>query len=549
MYSAGFNGFGRKTESNRPGLVSSITRKAEAFFKKSAVVAEPGNVEKTTATGYSAVDSNVNVSKIQKLGSTRKGIYTDLDEMDSNDEIASRALSIIADCTVGYEETDTDAFKWKVGSKDKKVQEILDDLKIRLNLGNQAWHIVRNAVKFGDEYREVVIDNNGIIQRFVHLPAFTVWPNRDERNIRIPGWEQRIDNVKPGEGIQFKEWQIISFSCGPKNGEFGTGLMTSARRTWRRLQKIEDGMVTARISRAYDKLKHKVPVKESWDESKRRRAIEEYKTIITKKKVIGSDGSIYESKNPISVETDFFIPDDGTGKGDIDTIEPKNAQLQNLNDVEYFRDKMVTCSTVPKHYLNLGANTTKGALSSGGTSLEDIQFARTLRQAQSTLRKGLLELAALALYLQGYFIDEHDVNVDLPKISTEDFLHTSLTRLNMAKAAQVFSQILGGMPVDLMASKFMMLDDEEKEILREFVKNPNAPGSIKTFAAGNFSRTFDDRITSPNGTAPPKNAKMQDLVNLLTNILVQGDEGEDRREYIEARVTDALLSALDRSTV
>lgn len=237
-------------------------------------------------------------------------------------------------------------------------------------------------------------------------------------------------------------------------------------------------------------------------------------------------------------------------------LEAKNWQLQNIDDLEYSRDRMLIASTVPKQYLNLGTNM-KGALAGGGTSLEDIQFARNLRYNQSVLKEGLLELAATAMFFQGLRLEDFGCVIKMPHISTEDFLHTSLTKLNMAKAAQVFSQILGGMPVDIMATKFMMLDDDEKKILEKFVgTGENRAGDGSTNAAKGFTTTFDRAIGSPNGTKndPQRkgNPTVQDVVDALTElVMLTQDEVEksgikfnlgypERREMVVQSLIDSI---------
>src|SRR5579872_3809144 len=406
-----------------------------------------------------------------KIGWDRRAVYSDLREMDSSDPLISTALDIIADCATGYEDTSVDSFEWLMDRNDdqaKAAMVILNEMKLRLELGAECWQIVRGFVRNGEEFREVVWDESGIARRLKHLPSYQISPMLDGFGNKQPGYQQRLDGAQYGKPIDFPEWGMISFVYGARRGWQGTGLMMPARRTWKRLVKMEDGMALARLIRAYDKYLHKVPVKPEWDLDRNIRAITEHKRQMTKRYGLDENNQLFTRERPFQVETDIYLPDDGSGKGRVELLSAQNQQLMNVDDVLYNQALLMARLKVPSKYLNLVRRS--GALTDAGLSAEDIQFARTLRQVQAVLRTGLLKLAHYQLAFQGWDSDELGVGLNLPKVSTDDQYQDAKVLFTMAQAADLFAQVLGGLPPELVATMFMKLKSDQQEVLMEWVK-------------------------------------------------------------------------------
>jgi hypothetical protein len=455
------------------GLIGRVTRTITDFLKRPGVpvVAQMTDRPTTEAgVGDTAVASFG--SALWRLQHDRRAVYTDLREMNLCNPLIHRAMDIIADCTVGYEDTDVDGFEWQMEVDNPAAMQLLDELKSRLDLGSECWQIVRNYVQYGEEFREVVTDEEMLIRRFKSLPAWTIMPKFDTFGNKAPGWEQRLDGTQYSKPRQFEEWQIIAFVYGQRRGWYGTGLMMAARGTHRRLQKMEDGMAIARMVRAYDKLLHKVPVKPDWNEKQRQSAVLEYRKNITQKRGLDDEGHVNMRPDPFTVDTDFFIAEDGTGRGDVNILSGKNEQLQNITDLLYHQDLLVSALGVPRKYLNL--TTKSGGLTDGSLSAEDIQFARTLRQTQAVLRSGIMRLGTLALFLQGFDADKLGLGLNLPKISTQDLLNEAKIQLTQSQAAKFYSDVMGGLPWELVAGKYMGLSDDEKDLVKEFQDKKDA---------------------------------------------------------------------------
>lgn len=513
----------------------------------------------TTETGSGDASYAHFSDRLWKIRYDRKSIYHDLADMDENDPLVSTALDVIADCATGYEDVDIDGFEWELETDDGNATTLLDQLKSRLDLGQEAWHLTRNFVRNGEEFREVVVDEERTIQRFRHLPCYTMMPKFDIIGNKIPGWEQRPDISTPGLVIPFEEWQIIAFVYGARRGWFGSGLLLPARRNWRRLQRVEDGMAIARMVRAYDKLVHKVPVKPEWDPERVQGALVNYKNNMTKRRGLDGDGNVIQREKPFEVETDIYIPDDGSQKGDVKVLAAQNMQLMNIEDVQHHQDQLLCRLKVPRKYLNLGSGK-RGALSEGSHAAEDVQFARSLRQVQASLRSGLRQLGQLALIFQGYDPDRLGLKIRLPRISTEDQLQNANIQFTFAQAAKLYADVLGGLPREIVADKYMELSDDDKVILAKFTQEQEAKATEqesrqrqledRNFALDQKTMTRRTSSGSSTGTNSPT---VQDVAQALTSLQMlvqnelehQGVEFSVGREERYRRTAEAITERVD----
>lgn len=463
-----------------------------------------------TGSGVADMSCASATDQLWRVQFGRRAEYRDLQDMDEQDPIISTALDVIAECVTGYEDVDVDGFEWELRQENAAALAILEDMKERLHLGTEAWQITRGYVRNGEEYREVVVDDRDRVVRFKSLPSYTVSPKTDDYGNQIPGWLQYPDitgsygSFSTKDPIQFESWQIIDFVYGARRGHYGTGLMLPARRTWKRLQQIEDGMAIARQLRAYDKLCHRVPVRPEWNEAKTKEAVLNYKESMTRRKVLDSAGHLRSVNNPLTVETDFYIPEDGTGRGKIELVSATNVQLSHIADVEYHQKLLLARTKVPRKFLNLGRGE-KGVLTDGSLTAEDIQFARTLRGAQAILRQGILRLGTFALFLQGYDARELGLSIRMAKISTTDALQDAKIALTWAQTAQILAALLGGLPPELLMTHYMQLDEREQSLLRGFIETVTPPGATEA-------------TTVPGATAPATEVNVTKVAQALATL-------------------------------
>jgi hypothetical protein len=252
--------------------------------------------------------------------------HQDLIKMDGDDAIVSTALDTLMDAALAVErggigESDR---PFAIETEDPDVLKILDELCRRIDLYSEIWQIGRNGLKFGSEYRELVIDDtefssyqreNGLppaaIVRFDHRPEHTVWPNLDDKGNKLPGWVQKFRLAAKETAIPFEDWQIVPFLFGEVWAMRGTPLFKSCIRTWKKLQYLEEGLILARLSRAYPKLLHKVlvPIGKGLDPTATRSILDSYRQAIERKRQTNLTKQSTEATfSPLDVTTDLFVP-------------------------------------------------------------------------------------------------------------------------------------------------------------------------------------------------------------------------------------------------
>lgn len=526
----------RKVNIPVPGWARKVGKIVAVVFdldSGSHVVSPIGNKETFT-------DSNVgqalNSPDAWKVFNDRKSVFTDIERMLNEDELVSTAVDIVADRALG----NTDArqsFKKKikrtsfaVSSSNPEVKRIIDNLNRRLGIERDIWQIIHEFYPQGNCFREVIIDRKSTpmkIKGFKQTISYQIWPKVNEHGDKLPGWLVITDqDVASQKGKELEEWQIVPFIYGVKKGFLAIAPLASARRNWQRLTSMEDGMVTARSLRAYDKVVHRIPVKETWQTTEIMATIKRYKDAITKRKLVASDGSLASVDNPLAVDTDYFLPDDGTGKGGVSILTANNAQLGNLNDVLYAREKLIARLKVPTSYLQL-TSAQKTHITGGGTSNADIAFAFTLQRVQDVVIEGLSRLYDMELMFNGIAPEEELYTIELAPIIPKDRVEDANIELTYAQAAVYFVEAFGALPADLIADKFMQLNREQQEMMDTFLnKDANKIWKAKlksieseatpapVSGSGNQNKSRAKRTTEQVGK-PKQSISLNDLTDIM----------------------------------
>jgi len=515
-------------------------------------VAWIGNKETVTDSNAST-GSSILMPDLWKVFNDRRSVYQDIERMIAEDELVATAIDIVADRCIGNADA-RQSFKktpkrtaFAVSSDNTRVKKILDDLNRRLDIEEEIWQIIHEFYPHGNCFREVLIDKQLMkVKGFKQTISYQIWPKTNDHGDKLPGWLVVTDkDVTSQGGKELEEWQIISFVYGAKKGFLSVAPLAAARKNWQRLSKMEDGMAVARLVRAYDKIVHRIPIKTEWTRDEIMSTIKRYKDAITKRKLQASDGSLLNTDNPLDVQTDFYLPDDGSGKGGVAMLSANNIQLGNLNDVQYHREKLVCRLKVPISYLQL-MTAQKTHVSGSGMTDADIAFAYTLQRVQGTLVKGLERLYDLELMLNGIAPEEGLYSIELAPISTQDRVEDANIELTYAQAAVYFVEAFGALPPELIADKFMQLNHEQQDMMTKFLTGdskkiwsakiktiengaivPKAPAVAgKPSGSGNQNKTRASRSSEQVGKK--QSVSLDSLVDIM--YAVYNDISNDMRE-------------------
>jgi len=417
-------------------------------------------VQKTYNTPYgSAQNQRANYEVL------KHDLFKDYEFMDQ-DPIISSALDIYSDeCTIDNIEGDI----LKIRTNNTQVQKILHNLYYDImNIEFNLWSWIRNLTKYGDFYLHLeIVDKYGVVN-IKPLSSYDVirLEDHDPENPQLIQFELEQDRKELLENYEVAHFRLLSDS---NFLPYGKSMLEGARRIFKQLILMEDAMLIHRIMRAPEKRIFKIDVGNIPP-----REVEQFMhKIINKMKkvpVIDQKTGEYNLKyNMESVTEDYFLPVRGSDSGtEIETL-PGLSNNDQIEDVEYLRNKMMAALRIPKAFLGY-----EEGLSGGKATLaaEDVRFARTVERLQKIIVSELMKIGIVHLYTQG-FADESLIDFELElqnpsMIHEQEKLELMNQRLEAAEKAmdiKLFSRDW------IYQNIFDFSDDKKAEIFANIIED------------------------------------------------------------------------------
>jgi hypothetical protein len=350
---------------------------------------------------------------LPQLELNRRRRYKEYEEMDEYPEIGA-AFDIYADDTC---QKGTRSERWTIKSESDLVVDEINELFQKINLHRFLWDIIRNTVKYGDCFTELVLDVNkpeeGIKKLKILNPNWILRVENEYGYLKkflqeIPNLESlqysevgQSELSKPIKYIELDKHQIVHFrlhTSDPIFYPYGKSIAAMCHRVFRSLKMMEDAMMIYRLSRAPERRIFYVDTG-NLPTSKAEMFIERLKQKFKKEKYYNSPkGTVDARFNPMSMDEDFFVPTKNGRGTKIDTL-PGATNLGEIEDVRYYRDKLLAALKVPKDYL---VEKDKSPERKANLSQLDVKFARTIQRVQVDIEAGLESLAKRHLQLRGY---------------------------------------------------------------------------------------------------------------------------------------------------
>ena len=279
------------------------------------------------------------------------------------------------------------------------AQAVVDQVFSDCHLAERAWTLARDLRKYGDKFLEVVVDDGLKVRRLKSLPPAEIVRMEDELGRLQPVAFRQVRNGV--DLAHFAPWQIVHLRNNRQGDEkYGRSGLRTARRVWRMISLLEDSLVSGRLQRAYNKLVHFLPVTDGATQAERQQMVTDYIRQMTTTTLIDPvTGMIDQRQNPVTVATDFYLtvsPSDSPKTG-ITCIDPANANLSQIPDMEYFQNLLVAGLEAPKAYLGLERDVNSKAT----LSYQEIHFLRQCGSLQNTLNAGIASVLELAFTLAG----------------------------------------------------------------------------------------------------------------------------------------------------
>ena len=413
---------------------------------------------------------------LPELERTRRERYLRFEEMDNYPEIGV-AFDIYADDST---QKNLKNERWTVQSENQVVVDEINTLFKHIQLDRIYWDIVRNTVKYGDCFIETILDVNnpdkGLQRLKVLNPNFIIRveneygyltdflqeiPDKDDWS----AYGSAADMMVGTKFITLDRNQIVHFrlrTADPGYYPYGRSIAALCIRIFRSLKLMEDAMLIYRLARAPERRIFYIDVA-NMPATKAEMFMEKVKEKFKKEKYYNSNDNTIDSRyNPLSADEDFFVPTRGNQGTKIDTL-PGAQNLGEVEDVRYFRDKLLAALKVPKDYI---VEKDKSPERKANLSQLDSKFARVITRVQQQVEIGLEQIAKRHLALVGYPAKlVKGVKILLPDPS--DTFTKRKMEIDEQKARVVQAVVgLGIFPKSTIYKEFYDMTDEEIEHLQ-----------------------------------------------------------------------------------
>jgi hypothetical protein len=460
---------------------------------------------------------------IPELENNRKNRYSQFESMDEYPEVGA-AFDIYADDAT---QRDHKGRRWAVEANTQSTIKEIERLFKNIKLDRHYWDITRNSVKYGDCFVELVIDLNNPkagIQRIKMLNPNYIIRVENEYGY-LTDFLQEIPEKNTGSWNSFgfqstamekskymglDKNQIVHFrlhTSDPKYYPYGKSIAAYAIRVFRSLKLMEDAMLIYRLSRAPERRIFYINVG-SLPTGKAEAFVEKLKQKFKKEKYFNTaNGTIDEKLNPMSMDEDFFVPHRGDRDTRIETL-PGAQNLGEVDDVKYFRDKVLACLKIPKDYI---VEFDKSPERKANLAQLDVKFARVILRVQHEIEIGLETIAKRHLAILGYPQSEiNSVKVKLPDPSdmfTKRRLDVDEQKIRVVQAVKGLMMF----PDEYLYKEYFNLTENEIKELKEGMQEqqeeqmqamgggmPGQPGQAPVPGAG-----APPPPMPPTGSLPP----------------------------------------------
>jgi hypothetical protein len=344
--------------------------------------------------------------------------YADTDS--AIDDIVNETLVSEEDCV----ELDLEKVKLSASIKDKIQEEFKEVLRL-LKFSERGHDIFRSWYIDGRVYYHILLDENNIKQGIVELRYVDPRKIRRIKNIKKERTPKGVDVIKEideyylynDKGITEQTTQGVKLSIdsivyAPSGMlDANTGMMLShlhkAIKPVNQLKMIEDASVIYRISRAPERRVFYVDVG-----NLPKLKAEEYVNQIMNKfrnKVVydATTGEVRDDRKHLSMMEDFWMPRREGGKGTEITTLQGGQNLGEIQDIQYFQQKLFQALNVPLSRLQPSTGFSLGR--STEITRDEIKFSKFVKRLRNRFSTLFLEALRVQLIVKGIIrADEWD---------------------------------------------------------------------------------------------------------------------------------------------
>jgi hypothetical protein len=511
--------------------------KVKGWFKKSseakhleaargiAIPPSPAGAATDAMSGYGGLlgggsagaapwDSQSPLAASLKLSDELLERYVDYEAMACYD-LTSAALTVYADDATIPDSTSRRTV-W-ASSADRLVRDLLEDLLTRrLNIETHIHGLARSLAEYGDQYGEILVTEGGVVGlNFLQPPTMRVI---QEAKGALLGYVQaplgrfaisqkdfdkalatpRPQRAPTGGCVVFEPWEVAHWrlSDSTERAAYGTSILASARWAWKRLIMLEDTALVTKLTRGPSRYAYYIDTGDL-PPAEGLAYVKAIQKQYTRKKVINpSTGMLDFRYNVANNSEDLWLPSRG-GKDSTRVDVLAGIDTQDLEVVEYFRNKVLASTLVPRRFLGLEEQ--PGRV----TSQDDVRFARSCMRLQRALVNGLKQVCRVHLAALG--VDPDAVKWDLHMVVPSYIFE--LAQLEVKNAQAQLAQGLGELmpPPWILQHVFGFSQDEAIYTTDEARKARGAAMKADASAQAEIMRDYPETVT---GIPPGQEAAM-----------------------------------------
>lgn len=309
------------------------------------------------------------------------------------------------------------------------------------NWKERIFPICRNTIKYGDAFFMRPEKKNG---KYIWIhPKSIIGAIVSEQDISdVKGWHVKTDskmaNPQMGTGLMFNtgsnigdaavtpvdKSKMIRFSLNDDMSDeapFGNSILRNAYKSFKQKELLEDALIIYRVQRAPERRVFYIQTGRM-PPHKVAHHLEQIRNEIKQKKIPSQSGgsnvvdSVY---NPASMNEDYFFAEGVDGKGSRVEVLPGGQNLGELQDLDYFFNKMWMGLRIPQSYINGSAD--GGAIFNDGrvgiAYLQEIKFALYVERLQGMIEKVFDEEFKRWLHDMNIGVDPTLYHLELPSPS------------------------------------------------------------------------------------------------------------------------------------
>ena len=204
----------------------------------------------------------------------------------------------------------------------------------------------------------------------------------------------------------------ISLSEGLDNlYPFGQSLLENVFKVYKQKELLEDAIIIYRVQRAPERRVFYIDVG-NMPSHLAMGYVERVKNEIHQRRIPSSTGGgtsvIDSSYNPLSINEDYFFPQTAEGRGSKVETLPGGTNLGEINDLQFFTNKLMRALRIPSSYLPTGPEDSQTSYNDGrvGTAyIQELRFNKYCERLQTLMITQFDKEFKLFLHNKGVNID------------------------------------------------------------------------------------------------------------------------------------------------